>query len=381
MKRKITEISVFEFFLCMFVILIHLLSEGVDGSMYVEGYPKWSVMSIIFYSVTRLTTFAVPAFIFTSALKMFYKYGERKFHYLRFLWDRFKKIYIPYLIAVTAYYIIFCFVMNFEEFTPFSFQKLIACIVTSDISAQFYFIVLIVQFYLLMPLWMLISKKKSFVFTSCIVFFAFAITIASRMWFPVLDGEKFGYAAQIFTMHKTFTSYLIFWILGMYVGLYYESFARLMDHSKPLIYAGWLLLAIAHCVLSYMKFGGLIHYTLEPFIVVFFCFFSMFGFYIYAKNLTFALESKGKGFLTSISRASYDIYLIHCLIITIMFRILYELEVMDIFARFAYNAVTTYTLSIVLCVLWATIYDNLRAMHNRNSAIRARKIARRKRYL
>lgn len=30
MKRKITEVSVFEFFLCMFVILIHLLSEGIN---------------------------------------------------------------------------------------------------------------------------------------------------------------------------------------------------------------------------------------------------------------------------------------------------------------------------------------------------------------
>lgn len=381
MKRKITEISVFEFFLCMFVILIHLLSEGVDGSMYIEGYPKWSIMSIIFYSVTRLTTFAVPAFIFTSALKMFYNHGDRKFSYFRFLWDRFRKIYVPYVIAVTVYYIIFCFVMNFEEFTPFSFRKLIECIITSDISAQFYFIALIVQFYLLMPLWILISKKKSFIFTGSMILVSFAITIISRMYFPALDSEKFGYAAQIFTMHKTFTSYLIFWILGMYVGLYYESFSRLTEHSKPLIYAGWLVLAITHCILSYMKFTGLIRYTIEPFIVVFFCFFAMFGFYIYAKNLTFTLESKGKGFLTSISRASYDIYLIHCLIITMMFRILYELEITDVFARFACNAVVTYTLSIILCVIWATVSANLKATHNRASAIRTRKIARRKRYL
>lgn len=381
MKRKITEISVFEFFLCMFVILIHLLSEGVDGSMYVEGYPKWSVMSIIFYSVTRLTTFAVPAFIFTSALKLFYKYGDSKFHYFRFLWGRFRKIYVPYLIAVAVYYLVFCFLLHFEEFTPFRLKKLLECIITSDISAQFYFVLLIIQFYLLMPLWMLISKNKSFTFTSVMILLAFGITIASRMWFPTLDAEKFGYIAQIFTMHKTFTSYLIFWILGMYVGLYYDSFARLMDHSKPLIYAGWFLLAITHCVLSYMEFGGLIRYTLEPFIVVFFCFFSMFGFYTYAKNLTFALESRGKGFLTSISGASYDIYLIHCLIITVMFRILYRLDVTDIFARFAYNALVTYILSIVFCVLWTTIHQNYKSMHNRNSAIRARKIARRKRYL
>ena len=92
MKRKITEVSVFEFFLCMFVILIHLLSEGINV------FPKWSVLSIVFFTVTKLTTFAVPAFIFTSALKLFYKFSERKFTYAPYLLDRNIKIYLPYII-------------------------------------------------------------------------------------------------------------------------------------------------------------------------------------------------------------------------------------------------------------------------------------------
>ena len=66
-RRKITEISVFEFFICMSVITIHLLSEGVDG------LAKWSAASIIFSALTRLISFAVPGFVFTSAIKLFYK--------------------------------------------------------------------------------------------------------------------------------------------------------------------------------------------------------------------------------------------------------------------------------------------------------------------
>ena len=83
MKRKITEISVFEFFICIFVITIHLLSEGVDT------FPKWSVPSIAFLSLTKLMTFAVPGFVFTSAIKLFYKYGEGKFNYFKFIVGRF----------------------------------------------------------------------------------------------------------------------------------------------------------------------------------------------------------------------------------------------------------------------------------------------------
>ena len=119
MKRKITEVSVFEFFLCMFVILIHLLSEGINV------FPKWSVLSIVFFTVTKLTTFAVPAFIFTSALKLFYKFSERKFTYAPFLLDRIRKIYLPYIIMVVIYYIIFVYAFHIYEFNPVSLIKYI----------------------------------------------------------------------------------------------------------------------------------------------------------------------------------------------------------------------------------------------------------------
>ena len=118
MKRKITEVSVFEFFLCMFVILIHLLSEGINV------FPKWSVLSIVFFTVTKLTTFAVPAFIFTSALKLFYKFSERKFTYAPFLLDRIRKIYLPYIIMVVIYYIIFVYAFHIYEFNPVSLIKI-----------------------------------------------------------------------------------------------------------------------------------------------------------------------------------------------------------------------------------------------------------------
>ena len=88
-KRKITEISVYEFFICMFVITIHLLSEGVDV------FTKWSAASVILSTLTRLISFAVPGFIFTSAIKLFYKYSDRKFNYFKFLLGRFLKVYIP----------------------------------------------------------------------------------------------------------------------------------------------------------------------------------------------------------------------------------------------------------------------------------------------
>ena len=361
MKRKITEVSVFEFFLCMFVILIHLLSEGINV------FPKWSVLSIVFFTVTKLTTFAVPAFIFTSALKLFYKFSERKFTYAPFLLDRIRKIYLPYIIMVVIYYIIFVYAFHIYEFNPVS---LIKYILNGVLSAQFYFVVLIMQFYLLMPLWILLSKHKSKLFNTIMIFIAVVCSIGFRM---LISSTEYT--------HKIFPSYLVFWILGMYAGMYYNEFLRFLSKSRLLVYAGWLVFAILHCVTSYMEYGGVINNPFSPTIVILFCLFSTFGFYQYAYGLTESLESRGKGFFISISGASYNIYLVHCLIITSTYEILNGIKVTDTISRFIITAVITYALSIIFCVISATLYRNFKSSFQRSSARRSRKKAARKRYL
>lgn len=396
-RRKITEISVFEFFICMAVITIHLLSEGVDG------LPRWSAASIIFSSLTKLISFAVPGFVFTSAIKLFYKYSDSGFKYGKFLIGRFLKVYLPYIFAVILYYLVFIFALKLEDYGSFDLKRLGHYILYGDISAQFYFVILIVQFYILMPLWILVSKVKSNVFSVILICLSVAITIISRFSFPRISANVLsaiggintpfnnplsGFTADLETIknlsastNKFFTSYLVFWISGMYIGLNYEKFTELIKSAKPAIYVGWFVLAVAHCILSYLKLCGISPYTLEPVIVVFFCIFSIFGFYMYVDNLTVSLERMGKGFLTSIADASYDIYLIHCLVITVVYHYLKINDVENILTRFWITAAITYSFSIIFCVLESTIQTNIRLKYRRRSAAQARKSARRKRYL
>ena len=130
-----------------------------------------------------------------------------------------------------------------------------------------------------------------------------------------------------------------------------------------------------------MQSGGLIRYTYEPVVVVMFCLFSIFGFFIYTENLTMSLEKMGKGFLTSISNASYEIYLIHCLIITVIYYYMGHIEIENTMQRFLIATVVTYVTSIIFCVLQSTLQNNIRLKYRRYSAERARKASRRKRYL
>ena len=394
MKRKITEISVFEFFMCMFVIAIHLLSEGVDA------FPKWSVSSIVFLSLTKLMTFAVPGFVFTSAIKMFYKYGDRKFNYPKFLLGRILKVYIPYILAVTLYYVVFVYALDLDGFNHFDIHELIGFIINGNISAQFYFVILIVQFYLLMPLWILAGRAKSKVFAIIFAGISLVVTVLSRMYFPQISATVINWASGIqlpfqnplagmeisvlalseYT-NKFFTSYLVFWVAGMYIGLDYDRFSEIIKNAKVTIYVGWFILAVSHCILSYMKLGGLIFYSFESIIVVLFCLFSILGFYIYTENLTVSLEKMGKGFLTSISNASYEIYLVHCLIITLVYYYMGHFEIEGTMLKFWIATGITYTVSIIFCVLESTLQTNIRLKYQKASAERARKTARRKRYL
>ncbi len=384
MKRKITEISVYEFFMCMFVISIHLLSEGVDF------FPKWSVSSVIFKTLTTLMTFAVPGFVFTSAVKLFYKYSARSFKYGKFLLGRFLKIYVPYILAVVVYYIVFVYALNLDGYEKFDIKQLLSFVLSGNISAQFYFVVLIVQFYILMPLWIGISRIKSKTGLISVITICFVITAVSRMFLPQIMSalceslnivDKIGIADFSSYTNKTFTSYLIFWVMGVYTGLNYDEFSERITESKAVVYIGWFILAVAHCILSYMFFAGYIKYSLSPFMVILFCLFSMLGFYIYSRDLTFSLEKMGKGFLTSIASASYDIYLMHCLVITVVLYYLGHIEIENTLQRFFITAGITFGFSIIFCGIAASVKENIKKGRKRRLTAKSRKIARRKRYL
>ena len=94
-RKKLTEISSFETVLCLFVVMIHVLSDSI------ASYPKGSFLSAISFLFSRALTFVVPAFIMSSAIKFAHAYSEGEFRYFSFLKRRITKIYIPYLIIAT----------------------------------------------------------------------------------------------------------------------------------------------------------------------------------------------------------------------------------------------------------------------------------------
>ena len=99
-----TELDYINAAACLCVILIHVLSYGIGG------YGPQSWQAAVIYFPWRLAGFVVPAFLFTGAVKMALFFGDRKITagvYLRYIWERIRHIYFPYVIWAAVYYLCF----------------------------------------------------------------------------------------------------------------------------------------------------------------------------------------------------------------------------------------------------------------------------------
>ena len=100
--------------------------------------------------------FSVPIFFFISAFGLFYKIDlTAPFEYGKFLWRRFKAVLLPYLIW-SALYILHD---NFFYGTGIPAPSKAAEILFFGLAKyQLYFLVILIWFYLLMPLWIKITN-------------------------------------------------------------------------------------------------------------------------------------------------------------------------------------------------------------------------------
>ncbi|MDR1067001.1 MAG: acyltransferase [Clostridiales bacterium] len=287
-KREIIAITVA---LTLMVIYIHVTSEAV------MKYDKESALYAIAFSTNKLCGFVVQGFIFISALKHF-AHSPRDFLYVRFLRRKFTKIITPYIIWVIIYYLYFISIHYFE----FNALQLIKHIFLGDLSAPFYFVVIITQFYVLTPLWRLIAKA-GVVSVAIIVAASGAITLLSRSYLT-----EFPYNDRIFV------SYVFYWVAGVFCGVHYDGFLRFVRKYAGVCFLTYAVVACAHVWLCYAQSKGLYAYKSAETGQAVFASVSIAALYAAA---VLTRVGKKSGLLTRLADASYYIYLTHVLAILI----------------------------------------------------------------
>ena len=315
---------------CLLVVLIHVLSEPVGALDH--GSLQYALVLI----PQRLSFVAVPGFFLLSGLKLCLH--EPK-HMGRFYRKRARAVLLPYLIAVAVYYLWF---IHWGWFT-FSLRDLGHYWLIGDVSSHFYFVVALVQFILLTPLFLRWSRKYDPV---VLLPLAVIVTWISVKYFGSLlalaiPGLEFPYNDRVFT------SYLAYYLAGCCIGRNYEGFLALLRRNRVLIIAAAVAFALGDAAGSWITFSGKsvlpcleeLHLSWEAWGVLL-CFLG-----------AVALDGRPlPKLLVRLDQVSYLVYLYHGLAITI-FNVKVT-RITDMGARLILRAVFVYGVTIFICMLW-----------------------------
>ncbi len=325
MRKKLSEIDSFEAILCLFVVMIHVLSDSISA------YPVGSFLSAVSFISARILTFAVPAFIISSGVKFAHTYTEGDFRYTSFLKRRITKIYVPYLMIAAIYYLYFVFHRNYF---PFDALELIRHLSLGTIAAPFYFIVIIMQFYILAPITLGFCKRITPTFG---IILAGIITILSKYF---LIG--FQYADRVCLV------YYVYWIIGCYIGINFDmNLERLRRKKKTFVVLG-ISLTILYAAAAYLEFLFDTYFFATEILKILFA-----G---YASIMWLIIMPKYEhGGADILSPATYYIFLIHCLVIFETEHIMELKNITDTPQRFWITFASAYLISITLSVIYSKI--------------------------
>lgn len=298
MTTEKKELNTMNAFACLLVILIHVLSLGITRA----DPASWQAALIFF--PWRLASFVVPMFLFTGAVKVALSYRSRELtarEYGRYMLKRILKIYLPYVIWTVIYYLCFLSVGIVRgDLTEF-----LGYLLLGNIASPFYYIIIVMQFYILLPLWVLMIKKLPAYAGISLAVLAMLLT----QQFPGII-ERFGISFAY--SDRVFTSYMIFWVIGLYVGKNYEASAEAVKKKSALTVAAAVVVFTA--VLAYLqyRFGYFINLTNIKNVTD-----------IMAIALTMAIALRLNGavgwlrrMIDRIYSSSFSVYLSHCLFLT-----------------------------------------------------------------
>lgn len=288
------EISFLNTVLCLLVMFIHICSPAV------VGLQKESLQFACVFLPWRLSAFVVQGFLFLSALK-FFRGMKADFNYGAFLWGRIKKIGIPYIIATVISY----FGLIYLGYYLFDLKFLLKSLALGNMISPFYFVIILFQFYLLMPLWRKMVEKVDF------WVMAIASVLLMRLFHQGLPGMIALISPEIAFPYndRVFTSYLAYWVLGCYAGKHYDAFREGVEKNRKPILFGFVVFLLADGLLAYANTRGLMYVSFLEDVHTLYVFSAILVFYWLGLRLA---EGFFKiPFMKAVDGLSFYIYLYH----------------------------------------------------------------------
>jgi len=351
-KQRIPAIEYIRGISMLGVIGIH------TGSQYLSN-PVTNIHLIALFEI--LTRFSVPIFFFISAFGLFYNLDLKKdFNYKNFLQRRFKTVLIPY-ISWSAFYILH-YTLLYHDGSLLSLPTILKYLFFGLACYQLYFLVIMLWFYLFMPLWIYMVKRMNRLYLVLLLAFQIAFDYYSSFVLnaygienPVLNA-LFVYRLNYWVLH-----YIFIFILGGYLAVHYSAFQQFMQKRR-----------LAICLFFWASLASLLAYyydlvfdkgynaesaintahQLSPAGIIYTIGASIFLFTIFSYN---KYPNWVHALLSCLGRHSYFAYLFHPVIITYLaFFLAWQNKLMT-----AGTTIFFYFTVIILSTLMAMVFRKL----------------------
>ena len=208
------------------VVAIH------TGSQYLLN-PTPNVHLVALFEI--VTRFSVPIFFFISAFGLFYRMDlSERFNYGKFLRRRFKAVLIPYLIWSTIYLVHDNWFNGWQLFPERDYAAEIYFFGLA--KYHLYFLVILIWFYLLMPLWIYLVKRM----TPKKLIMLLAAQILFDYWssYCVMGAENLF---MKWRLNWLVLHYVFIFILGGVLGVHSQKFFAWCSEQKKFVGATFLI--------------------------------------------------------------------------------------------------------------------------------------------
>ncbi len=198
MKERITYFDILRGLAIIGVVAIHSAGIGYqfqDTSIQFIGTVIWR----------QLINFSVPLFLAISGYFLAKKIVENKKDYFSFIRKQIPRVLIPYILWSILY-------LGINMIRGAELQSILFKFFTFQSAVPFYFIILIIQYYLLLPVMKKLATSKGLIISttisiaSCLIIFYFR-------YYTNFDLPLFVYAG-------VFPTWMIFFVLGIYIKLH-----------------------------------------------------------------------------------------------------------------------------------------------------------------
>lgn len=202
------------------------------------------------------TRFSVPIFFFISAFGLFYGQSPyAPFSYRDFLVRRGRAVVIPYLVW-SLFYLIHDAYAYGVGFPPL--LSLPGILFFGNAKYQLYFMVILIWFYLLMPLWRMLLARMTLPLLAGILLVQIAFDYWSsfsttfNLYVYSLPEGTLLRALLFYRLNYWVMHYVFIFLLGGYVALHFDAFRAWMERNTARLYA-FGILSLAALLAWYYK--------------------------------------------------------------------------------------------------------------------------------